>query len=147
MTILLERIPVPERGIFELNLHQSIDIRVTAEEARRLVNRWLLDYVSYMMHAEAPTLVIEKQQVVWRVPAILTAAHVGSVGIAGTVDVDVQSGRMNNTPECKEQITKHALEMAGKLPPYQPSQTVPEEFIPKHLPRPPMLQLVEENEL
>src|SRR5215212_5002074 len=103
MTILLERYAIPERGVLEIDLKQSIEIRVTAEEARRKVNRWLFDYVSYMMHAEAPTLVIG-EQVVWRVPAVLTASQVGNVGIAGYVEVDVQNGQMNNSEECKEQI-------------------------------------------
>src|SRR4051812_44491482 len=103
MTILLERYAIPERGLFEIDLKQSIDIRITAEEARRKVNRWLLDYVSYMMHAEAPTLVLG-EQVVWRVPAVLTASHVGNVGIAGYVEVDVRNGEMNNLTERKDQI-------------------------------------------
>jgi len=35
MTIVLERYTIPERGVLEIDLKQSIDIRVTAEEARR----------------------------------------------------------------------------------------------------------------
>ena len=145
MTIVLERYTIPERGVFEINLKQSIDIRVTAEEARRKVNRWLLDYVSYMMHAEAPTLVIG-EKVVWRVPAVLTASQVGNVGIAGYVEVDVQNSQMNNTAECKEQITQCARKLVEKLPPYQPIQSVSEEFIPEHLPRAKMAQLPEDDE-
>ncbi len=145
MTIMLERYTIPERGLFEIELKQSIEIRVTAEEARRQVNRWLLDYVSYMMHAEAPTLVIG-EQVVWRVPAMLTSSQMGNVGIAGYVEVDVQNGQMNNSAERKEQITQCALAMAAKLPPYRPIQTVAEEFIPKHIPRARMIELPADDE-
>lgn len=145
MTIVLERYTIPERGVLEIDLKQSIDIRVTAEEARRKVNRWLLDYVSYMMHAEAPTLVIG-ERVVWRVPAVLTSSQVGNVGIAGYVEVDVRSGQMNDTVERKEQITQCGRKLAEKLPPYQPIRSVPEEFIPKHLPRAKMAQLPEDDE-
>jgi len=146
MTIVLERYTIPERGVLEIDLKQSIDIRVTAEEARRKVNRWLLDYVSYMMHADPPTLVIGEQQAVWRVPAVLTASQVGAVGIAGYIEVDVRTGQMNNTAQRKEQITQCARKLAEKLPPYQPIQSVPEEFIPKHLPRAKMAQLPEDDE-
>lgn len=146
MTIVLERYTIPERGVFEIDLKQSIEIRVTAEEARRKVNRWLLDYVSYMMHAEAPTLVIGEQQVAWRVPAIFTSSQVGNVGIVGYVDVDIYNGQMNNTAERKEHISQCAKKLAEKLPPYQPIQSVPEAFIPKHLPRAKIAQLPEDDE-
>ncbi|MDQ3248033.1 MAG: hypothetical protein M3Q45_02380, partial [Chloroflexota bacterium] len=82
MTILLERFTVPARGVLELELRESIEIRVTAEEARRKVNSWVFEYVSYMMCAEAPTFVIGKQAV-WRVPAVFTASQVGRVGVVG----------------------------------------------------------------
>ena len=59
MTVVLENLIIPERGVLELNVNQSIEIKVTAEEARRKVNRWLLDYVSYMMHADPPTFVVD----------------------------------------------------------------------------------------
>lgn len=135
MTVVLENLTIPERGLLELDFKQSIEIKVTAEEARRKVNRWLLEYVSYMMHADPPTLVMDGQQAVWRVPAILTNSRVGDVGVAGTVDVNVHTGQMDDSEARIKQITCCALEMVKDLPPYQPRQSVPEEFIPKHLPR------------
>ncbi|MEZ4868092.1 MAG: hypothetical protein R3C14_42580 [Caldilineaceae bacterium] len=146
MAILLEDVMIPERGLLEIDIKQSIEIKVTAEEARRKVNRWLLEYVSYMMHADPPTLVVDGGRAVWRVPAILTNSRVGDVGVAGVVNVDVHSGQMDNTAVRSEQITRCALEMVKDLPPYQPCQTVPEEFIPKHLPRAKMAQLPEDDE-
>lgn len=146
MTIVLENFTIPERGVLELDLKQSIEIKVTAEEARRKVNRWLMEYVSYMMHADPPTLVVDGHQAVWRVPAILTNSRVGDVGVAGTVDVDVHTGKMDDSEERIKQITGCALEMVKDLPPYQQRQTVPEEFIPKHLPRAKMAQLPPDDE-
>ena len=70
MDILLERYTLPKKGVFEIDLHQAIDIRVTAEEAQHQVNRWLLENVSYMMYADPPTLVIG-ERAVWRVPGCL----------------------------------------------------------------------------
>lgn len=146
MTIVLENFTIPERGVLELDLKQSIEIKVTAEEARRKVNRWLMEYVSYMMHADPPTLVVDGRQAVWRVPAILTNSRVGDVGVADTVDVDVHTGKMDDSEERIKQITCCALELVKDLPPYQPRQTVPEEFIPKHLPRAKMAQLPPDDE-
>ncbi len=146
MTIVLERFDIPERGVLELDLHESIEIRVTAEEARRKVNSWVHEYVSYMMHAEAPTLVVG-EQVVWRVPAVFTSSQVGTVGTVGTVDVDVQSGNMNATPEHIIQFQQCAREMAKKLPPYQPGWLkVPEEYIPKDIPRAKMAVLPDDDD-
>lgn len=146
MTIVLENLTIPERGLLELDLKQSIEIKVTAEEARRKVNRWLLDYVSYMMHADPPTLVVDGKQAVWRVPAILTNSRVGDVGVAGTVDVNVLNGQMDNTEARIQQITHCALEMVKDLPPYQPRQSVSEEFIPKHLPRAELIDISDDED-
>ena len=147
MTIVLENLTIPERGMLELNVNQSIEIKVTAEEARRKVNRWLLDYVSYMMHADPPTFVVDGAQAVWRVPAILTASTVGVVGTVGMVEVDVKTGVMSNSDERKEQILQCAHTLATRLPPYQPGhRKAPEQFIPKHIPRAKMAQLPEDDD-
>ncbi|MEZ4732191.1 MAG: hypothetical protein R3E79_34165 [Caldilineaceae bacterium] len=147
MTIVLENLTIPKRGVLELDLKQSIEIKVTAEEARRKVNRWLMDYVSYMMHADPPTLVVDHERAVWRVPAIFTAPQVGVIGTVGLVDVDVRSGVMDSTDERIEQIIHCAQEKAAKLPPYIPGQMkVPEQFIPKHIPRAKVAQLPEDDD-
>lgn len=146
MTIVLENLTIPERGVLELDFKQSIEIKVTAEEARRKVNRWLLEYVSYMMHADPPTLVVDRKRAVWRVPAIFTASPTGVVGTVGLVDVDVDSGVMDGTEERKTQIIRCAQEKATKLPPYVPgSLKAPEQFIAKEVSRAKLAQLPEEN--
>ena len=147
MTIVFEQMTIPERGVLEIDLKQSIEIKVTAEEARRKVNRWLLDHVSYMMHADPPTFVVDGKRALWRVPAIFTASSVGVVGTVGQVDVDVSTGMFEDTDECKQKIVQCARAAAAKLPPYQPGQlTVSEEFIPKHIPRAKMAHLPEDDD-
>lgn len=71
MTILLEHDLLPEQGTVQLAIQRDCTIHVTAEEARRQVDRWLFDQVSYMMTAEAPMLVLG-EHAVWHVPAVLT---------------------------------------------------------------------------
>ncbi|MCB0061066.1 MAG: hypothetical protein KDE19_03090 [Caldilineaceae bacterium] len=142
MAILLEHVAIPERGRLELDIQQSFEIKVTAEEARRKVNRWLLEYVSYMMHADPPTLVIADGRAVWRVPAIFTASRVGEVGTVGLVDVEVDNGIMHNSELLKEQILQCAQTLAAKLPAYQPGHLkIADEYIPKDMPQAEILEL------
>lgn len=128
MIIILDKHPVPEKGTFEIR--QSVNILVSAQEARDSVNRWLLKDVSYMMGAEDPTLVVS-DRIVWRVPVVLTAPHVGHVGMAGTVDVDVQTGEFDTSPLRKEQILQGGRELAADMPSYSPrsSRDVPAEYL------------------
>jgi hypothetical protein len=130
MDILLEQYRLPERGEVALDLHRVFQINITAEEARRKVNFWLLTELSYMLVAASPKLVIG-EQVVWRVPALLTASHVGSVGIVGEVDVNVQTGSIDISPECKTAIEETALALAEKLPPYRPHSETPIQYLAK----------------
>lgn len=126
MTITLDPpYTIPEKGWVTIELKRSFEIKVTAEEAQRQVNRWLLNEVSYMMHSGSPQLVIG-ERVVWRVPAVLTSPQVGQVGVVGSVDVDVETGLMDTTPECQASIIQRAEELAATLPPYQQRQKTPE---------------------
>lgn len=132
MVIILDKHPVPEKGTFEIR--QSVNILVSAQEARDSVNRWLLKDVSYMIGAEDPTLVVS-DRIVWRVPAVLTAPHVGHVGMAGTVDVDVQTGEFDTSSLRKEQILQGARELAADMPSYSPrsSRDVPAEHLAERI--------------
>ena len=103
MEILLDHYPLPEQGQVEINLRRTFEIKMTAETARRQVNRWLFTEVSCMMGAESPTLLLG-ERVVWRVPAVLSAAHIGRVGVVGTVDVDVQTGTMDTAPGLRHEV-------------------------------------------
>lgn len=130
--ILLDQYTVPNRGTFELKVNRSVEIRVTAEEARRMAKRWLLDEISYMMTATEPTLVLSKRAA-WRVPAILTASHVGHVGAAGYVDVDVETGELQNAAECQQAILAECQELAKRVPPYTPRTDMPDDWLAKDI--------------
>lgn len=132
--ILLDPYVLPEKGKVDLHINWSFDIQITAEEARQKVDGWLLDEVSYMIGAGEPLLVVDGVTVVWRVPAIFTATHVGAVGVTGTVDVNVQTGIMNDSPECKKAILQKAEELSQKMPPYKPKKEMPQAYLAKDLP-------------
>ena len=101
--------------------------------------------VSNLIGADTPTLVVLHQRAVWRVPAWLGFPRQGRVGTVGTVDVDAESGQMNNSPACKAALTQRAKELAAMLPPYRTQQTVPPEcLVPDGLRMPPVNRLSEQ---
>jgi hypothetical protein len=95
------------------------------------VDGWLLDDVSTMIGAGEPLLVVDGTRTVWRVPAIFTVPHLGEVGVAGTVDIDVQNGEIENADECKETLLQGAQALARKMPPYQPRTAMSKTYIAK----------------
>jgi hypothetical protein len=125
MTMILDSYEIPEIGEFELVVRRKVNLQVTAAAAPRMVQRWLLHQVSYMMGAEAPQLVIGSTDVFWRVPVILTASPIGRVGVAGEVDVFVENGQIDREEERRREILQRAKELAAGLPPYQPRSTMP----------------------
>jgi predicted DNA-binding antitoxin AbrB/MazE fold protein len=96
-------------------------VRVTAETARRQVNRFVLDEISYLMGGEQPSLV-ETDRLVWRVPVVLTYPDQGVVGQAGSIDVDAETGELLLTSEIIEEIKQNARTLADRLPPQATSQ-------------------------
>ncbi|MCX6048253.1 MAG: hypothetical protein NT075_24390 [Chloroflexi bacterium] len=127
-----------------MKINRSFEIKVTAEEARRKVNLWLMNEVSSLIGAEAPTLVIG-EQVVWRVPAWIGFPHTGRADTVGTIDVDVQTGVMDNTPERQVEIERCAQAVAARMPRYQPRQAMPNQYLAKNVPSAPKLTLDEDG--
>jgi len=130
-TIILDNVTLPETGPVEIRIDRSFTIGLSAEQARRTVNRWLMMEVSMSFVAESPTLALAASAV-WRVPVVYTASHVGRVGLAGTVDVDVNTGEIFDSPEVRECIFAVARTMAEKLPPFQ-LREVDEKYVLKNM--------------
>jgi len=91
-------------------------VHVTAAAARRKVNRFVLDTISYLMGGGQPTLV-ETDRLAWRVPVVLAYPDQGVVGQAGFIDVDAESGDLRLTPDTIEDIKRNAHALAAHLPP------------------------------
>lgn len=127
--ILLDHVILPQKGRVDLQLNWSFDIWITAEEARQRVDDWLFDDVSYMITTGEPLLVVDGATVVWRVPAIFTATHMGEVGTAGTVDVDVQTCMLIDEDTCKASILQGARVLAQKMPAYIPRTETPKAYL------------------
>ncbi len=120
MTIILDNYTIPKTGPIEMLV--KFNLNVTAEEAQRKVDRWLLEQVSMLIGAEEPTLIVG-EQTVWRVPAAISFPSLGRVGVVGTVCVDVESGEMEDLGKCKAKIERYLEEeIKPKLPPYKMRQ-------------------------
>lgn len=128
--ILLEPYIVPEKGTFQLKIDCSVEINITAEEARRIVKNWLIEEISYMMTATEPVLAVGRRAF-WRVPAVLTAPHVGHVGPAGVVDVDVETGEIQDVAACKKTIRQGIQALATQVPPYAAHTELAKEWLAK----------------
>ena len=124
MTIVLDNYVIPEHG--RLDIRATVDLVVSAQEARRLVDRWLLESVSVLIGADMPTLIIGRQ-VVWRVPVWMGLAGSGCTQL-GAIDVDVTSGALLDVKRRAEEIITAAAIYAEKAPSFKP-RPVGDEFV------------------
>lgn len=114
MNILLEDRGVYETGTLTLELKEEIKLNVTAEQARRLVSRFVHLELSSQMHAEKPLLVVG-QQVSWRVPVHLTFPSFGDVGCVGYLHVDPLTGEVDSSPAVLQDLIHHAENLAARF--------------------------------
>jgi len=134
--IILDDIHLPDSGSAEIEVKRSFIIGVSATQARRRVNGWLALQVSTSMLGDTPSLVIA-ERVVWRVPILFTATHVGTVGTIGAVDVDVESGEVLPETADIEEMFCRIKELAKTLPPFK-LREVPSEYLATDIPQTPI---------
>lgn len=104
---------LPAQGRMELEIKVTADVNVSAFAARQKVNGFVLSDISYMMHAGEPQLVIG-DRINWRVPVILSLTARGDVGEVGAIDVDVETGQMNVSPQLILEINARAEGLAAR---------------------------------
>ncbi len=134
IALVLDRMTLPSTGKVTLQLDCTFELKISAEEARRQVHTWLVGEVSYMIRAGESTLVIGEtdageQNALWRVPAILTATHLGDVGVVGHVDVEVVTGKMSESTARAALILNSARKLAAAMPPYTPRDDSPADYL------------------
>ena len=110
MNTVIEQIP--QMGDITLTIQISAQFNYSAVVAKRMVSRFVTDEISYMLRALDPVLVAA-ERIVWRVPIALAFPNVGVLGQVGTVDVDVENGRLLLTPPQVESIRNTALDLAA----------------------------------
>jgi hypothetical protein len=106
--LLMDAKSVPQKTPIYLNVHVAVTLNVTADEARRRVNRQAVTELGTGLVAREPELVIAKEQVTWRVPIVLSLPGLGDLGQVGTIDVDALTGDLALDAPAQERITQHA---------------------------------------
>jgi len=139
IAILVDENLLAKKGLVELTVNRTFQINMTADEARRHVHSWLIDEISSNIGAEIPTLVLANRPV-WRVPAWLSFPHYGRVGAVGSVDVDVETGKIYKTAQCKAEIERTAEALAQRLSSY-PTKQVMAVHLQANVPAAPKLVL------
>ena len=88
--MIFDLLILPETGSFEI--HQVVHLAISAEQARKQVDRFLLNEVSHLMAADPPDLVVGKRTV-WRVPIWIGFPRQGRFAV-GAIDVDAETGNL-----------------------------------------------------
>jgi hypothetical protein len=103
----------PNSGQLSINIQLSATVNVTAFSARQKVTGFVADEISTNMHAAEPTLIVG-DRICWRVPVILSMPPTGDRGEVGTIDVDVETGQLQLTPNLILEIERRAEYLATR---------------------------------
>lgn len=81
-----------ENKDLRLEVNTSTTLRVSAQQAKRRLTRYLMDNMSRFLHPEDPLLVIiDEQQIHWRFPVVLSMGRHGRLGQVGELHVDART--------------------------------------------------------
>lgn len=97
-----------DRGQVRVDIRIQADLNVSAYVARQKVTGYVVDQISDHMAGDEPTLVVEADRFLWRVPVQLALLPHGRLGHVGTIDVDALSGQLQISSLLIEDIKRHA---------------------------------------
>lgn len=83
-------------------------LNVSAFVARQKVTGYVLDHVSDHLAGDEPSLVVDGERFLWRVPVYLAVLPQGRLGHVGMIDVDAQNGQLLVTETLVEEIRRNA---------------------------------------
>jgi hypothetical protein len=106
--ILLDSQSIPPAAPFYLNVHLAVTLEVTADEACRRVNRQIIPDLGTGLIARGPQLVMLDQDIIWRVPVVLSLPGLGDLGQVGAIDIDARTGKILLDAAAQERIIQHA---------------------------------------
>jgi len=107
-TVHTKTIPQLQSAQVDINIHVSAQLNITPFVARRKVNSLLLNAVGTGLGSDEPTLVIEHDNLHWRVPVFLALPPHGRLGQVGQIDVDAQTGEVLADAQLLQEIANHA---------------------------------------
>lgn len=97
-----------DRGQVRVDIRIQADLNVSAFVARQKVTGYVVDNISDHMGGDEPSLIIEADRFLWRVPIQLAVLPEGRLGQVGAIDVDAQSGQLQITSSLVENIRRNA---------------------------------------
>ncbi|MCP4424391.1 MAG: hypothetical protein GY803_07870 [Chloroflexi bacterium] len=107
-TLFLDSQDAALNAPIHFNLHVAVTLHISADDARRLVNRDIVTELGTGLGAQNPELAIRGQQIIWVVPIVLSLPHLGELGQVGTIEVDAQTGDILNGETEPKRILQHA---------------------------------------
>ncbi len=117
MTIILERHTIPDKGKLDISLNISTEIKISAEEARRKVNGFVISNISNLMMGDRQVELVIRERVYWRVIVHHTLPGFGAIGKVGEIDVDVETGKVEEpSVEKVEEMYRRAKALASSYP-------------------------------
>ena len=114
MNVQLESL-TPKTGQLSIDVQLSATVNVTAFSAQQKVTGFVADEISTQMHGGEPVLLM-KDRIYWHVPIILSMPPTGDRGEVGAINVDVETGQLQITPELIEAIEHRADYLANSSP-------------------------------
>lgn len=103
-----------DRGQVRVDIRIQANLNVSAFVARQKVTGYVVDHISDHMAGDEPTLVVEADRFLWRVPVQLAVLPHGRLGQVGTIDVDAQSGQLQVNSLLIEDIKRHARALVDR---------------------------------
>lgn len=99
------------RGQVWVDVRVQAELNVSAFVARQKVTGYVLDHVSDHMGGDEPSLVIDGEQFLWRVPVCLSVLPHGRLGHVGSIDVDAHTGQLLVTKKLVEEMQRAAMSL------------------------------------
>jgi len=107
---------LPQTGRLEIDIKVTADINISAYAARQKVDSYVLNEISYMMHAGDAGLIVS-EPICWRVPIILSLTSKGDVGEVGAIDVNAETGQLYTSPQLIAEVSARAEGLAARFTP------------------------------
>lgn len=106
--IVVSTEPKPRAYGLSVEVHVQTTVALTAEDARRRVNKEIVTELGTGLGAGQPELQVVDEQLFWRVPIVLSLPRLGALGTVGAVTVDARTGDISLSGEDQERLINHA---------------------------------------
>lgn len=105
-------VPSESGEAVKIDIQVTARLNVSARAARQKVNSLVLREVGTGIGGAEPSLVVEQQRILWRVPLILSLPSVGRLGQVGAIDVDAHTGEVLADARTLKDIGDYAERLA-----------------------------------